>query len=68
MAVENVEFVRPLANLFHQQHRRRHGIAQRRVEAKGAGPHSVQFGTRYGIAAGEQRYVMAHGHEFLCKE
>ena len=47
---------------------RRHRVAQAGVEAQRLRTHRLQFRTRYGIAAGEQRHVVAHGHQLVGQE
>ncbi|CAM2163741.1 hypothetical protein BO443_120084 [Burkholderia orbicola] len=63
--VQHVEFVRDPGDLLEEPHMGRHRIADRRVEPQCARPCRLETGRRDGVAAGEQRHVMAEFDERL---
>ena len=58
MEVENVEFFGAVADAIEHQHVIGDGIANILVETEGPRGAGDQIGTRYGVAACEQRYVV----------
>jgi hypothetical protein len=65
MEVQHIEFGGAAIDLLHHQHMRRHGVADRGIEAQGAGPCGLEFGAGVRITAGEQGDVVTHGHELF---
>ena len=61
--VQHVEFMRTLTHAFEQQHVRREGVADRRIEAQRARPCGFERRTGFGVAACEQRHIVAEVHE-----
>jgi hypothetical protein len=66
--VDQVELAGALAHLLHQQHMRRNGVADRRIQAQRPWPggHQGRSGSR--ISTCEQRHLMPERHQFLGQE
>src|SRR5262245_49087730 len=65
MEMENVEVLRPVANVLQHHNVQGIGISDRPVETQGFWPHRFQLGRRMRIAAGKQRDVMTECHKFF---
>jgi hypothetical protein len=67
MEVQDVEPGSEPAHTLEHGNVQRHWVAHRVVETQRARPHRLELGRRAGIAAGEQRDIVAEGHELLSE-
>ncbi len=67
MKVQKIELfiVAFLPHALQHHHMQRVGITHGTIQTQGFGPSGVEFSRRLGIAAGEQRDVVAQCNEFL---
>src|SRR5215469_5131693 len=65
MKMEQIKLSRAPPNVLQHDHVQRHWVADRAVEPEGLLRHWLELGRGHGIAAGEERHLMAERHEFF---